>query len=434
MLAMGCTTVPKGVQTIPASADVTEQISSTEDQMQEARNSYVDVLSPRNFRRASYQLREAADARSDNASPEVILRHVAFARAWLAEARDRAQVSATVLPNVMRAREFAIKADAPENVHRQFADADYALMRLSKEIERGQIPHKVEKKGRELAADFRALEVKATTVRFLGEANSLLQRAMDEGAKSLAPRTLGLTRQKIQAAENEIAKDPRNVEPIKVLSSIAEREANHLLKITREAKNVTQLDPEAIVLRREFDLGQLAELRKVQAKESVIAKQLVETRDKMQSLQANLMFNEEMQNRIEELRSQFAPEEADILVKDHSVIVRLRALTFPSGSAQIRPDQYELMERVRAALRDANAKSVVVEGHTDALGNRKVNEELSQLRANAVTQFLSAGDELADVTIVAVGKGFDEPLTHNKSSSGRALNRRIDLIIGLAEE
>jgi outer membrane protein OmpA-like peptidoglycan-associated protein len=67
---------------------------------------------------------------------------------------------------------------------------------------------------------------------------------------------------------------------------------------------------------------------------------------------------------------------------------------------------------------------LVVEGHTDAVGNRDNNLALSQARANAVRDALIARG-LAAERIDAFGFGESRPIADNVSEAGRSKNRRI---------
>ncbi|MEJ2201986.1 MAG: OmpA family protein, partial [Desulfuromonadaceae bacterium] len=72
---------------------------------------------------------------------------------------------------------------------------------------------------------------------------------------------------------------------------------------------------------------------------------------------------------------------------------------------------------------------VVIEGHSDSTGREETNLDLSRRRAEAVRQYLVANRTLPADKLRAVGFGSARPLASNHTSEGRAINRRIDLII-----
>ncbi|PID61074.1 MAG: flagellar motor protein MotB [Gammaproteobacteria bacterium] len=79
-----------------------------------------------------------------------------------------------------------------------------------------------------------------------------------------------------------------------------------------------------------------------------------------------------------------------------------------------------LVEQLRG-FDEITAISVV--GHTDSRGAEAYNQALSERRANAVADYLSAA--LPDVEITASGAGESEPVSSNDTPEGRQLNRRV---------
>ena len=68
-----------------------------------------------------------------------------------------------------------------------------------------------------------------------------------------------------------------------------------------------------------------------------------------------------------------------------------------------------------------------VQGHTDNQGSDKINDPLSQQRAEAVVKALE-GLGCDGFNLRAVGKGSHEPVADNKTDEGRAKNRRVEFI------
>ena len=68
---------------------------------------------------------------------------------------------------------------------------------------------------------------------------------------------------------------------------------------------------------------------------------------------------------------------------------------------------------------------VVLEGHTDSVGNDAYNQKLSEKRANAVAKALKdLGVSASKIT--TVGYGETKPIADNKTKEGRAENRRVE--------
>jgi outer membrane protein OmpA-like peptidoglycan-associated protein len=88
-----------------------------------------------------------------------------------------------------------------------------------------------------------------------------------------------------------------------------------------------------------------------------------------------------------------------------------------------------LLSKVQSAIRTFGEPDVIIGGHTDSTGSENLNEHLSQQRADAVRQYFVANQTLPYENIIAVGYGSMRPLASNATQSGRAMNRRIDIII-----
>lgn len=83
-----------------------------------------------------------------------------------------------------------------------------------------------------------------------------------------------------------------------------------------------------------------------------------------------------------------------------------------------------------AAFLQANPDVVaIVEGHTDISGTAVYNQWLSERRANAVRNLLVEKYAVRDTQISAVGHGQSRPIADNTTAEGRALNRRVDLVL-----
>ena len=69
---------------------------------------------------------------------------------------------------------------------------------------------------------------------------------------------------------------------------------------------------------------------------------------------------------------------------------------------------------------------MTIEGHTDSVGADDFNLTLSQKRSDSVKQYL-IGKGILDTRLTAVGFGETKPVASNKTSLGKAKNRRVEL-------
>jgi OmpA-OmpF porin, OOP family len=103
-------------------------------------------------------------------------------------------------------------------------------------------------------------------------------------------------------------------------------------------------------------------------------------------------------------------------------------LHFESGSTGLTADGQRTMDSLLAVLKAYPPVQVVLEGHTDAAGDAAANRTLSQQRAEAVKQTLVSGGVAAE-RIKAEGYGQERPVADNNTESGRAKNRRLELVV-----
>ncbi len=103
-----------------------------------------------------------------------------------------------------------------------------------------------------------------------------------------------------------------------------------------------------------------------------------------------------------------------------------RDILFEFNSDRLRPTAAaKLQKLVDYLMRTPVYSMVTVEGHTDSIGKRSYNLELSQRRASRVRQALvSMGLESQKVR--AIGYGASRPIANNGNFQGRAMNRRVE--------
>jgi outer membrane protein OmpA-like peptidoglycan-associated protein len=96
----------------------------------------------------------------------------------------------------------------------------------------------------------------------------------------------------------------------------------------------------------------------------------------------------------------------------------------------------EALDQLIAELPNAKHYIVTVEGGADSVGDKNYNYDLSERRAQAVIQYLASNGSIPARKIFLIGLGEDKPVAENKTSEGRAQNRRVDvrLMVNSLEE
>jgi OmpA-OmpF porin, OOP family len=105
------------------------------------------------------------------------------------------------------------------------------------------------------------------------------------------------------------------------------------------------------------------------------------------------------------------------------------SIEFETGSANIRPYSYKLLDEIFQSAVVAEGLKLGVYGHTDNNGSDAINVPLSEKRANAVkTYLLKKG--LKEVRVEAKGLGSSQPVADNNTEAGRSKNRRVEIVLG----
>ena len=129
----------------------------------------------------------------------------------------------------------------------------------------------------------------------------------------------------------------------------------------------------------------------------------------------------------EEARKRLA-KFADVKEDERGTIITLAGgIPFKTGKADLQPVAVDRLKIVAEALKGTQ-RTILVEGHTDSTGKPETNMKLSQARAETVRKYLVDGGVPAE-QIRAVGIGQERPIADNKTSAGRAKNRRVEVVL-----
>jgi outer membrane protein OmpA-like peptidoglycan-associated protein len=102
---------------------------------------------------------------------------------------------------------------------------------------------------------------------------------------------------------------------------------------------------------------------------------------------------------------------------------------FESGKSSLNAtESAAYLQRVASLINTKTDKPVVLEGHTDNVGNEALNQELSEARARSVREALIAQGVDAK-RLSTAGYSFNRPVASNANDEGRKLNRRVEVVI-----
>lgn len=292
-------------------------------------------------------------------------------------------------------------------------------------------------------------KVDVDSVGGLREANKLIELAEKDGAKKYAPTTLKEARASLDNAA-KITHDNPNGEEVQAATNDAYFAAERLVHVTRQSRKIADMKPELVVLNQETDLSNLRAALELEDQRNLAyedqlaniqsslnqtvqlgaqAKQLQGETSKNKKQLASLQQQKEYNDKFQEVRKNFSPEEAEVFREGDAVVVRLKQMEFPSGKAEIPTQNFAVLNKIQKTIGLFEEANVVVAGHTDSTGSVKKNKALSLSRAEAVKEYLVANEAVDAESVKAVGYGADKPLASNTTAEGRAENRRVDVII-----
>jgi outer membrane protein OmpA-like peptidoglycan-associated protein len=111
--------------------------------------------------------------------------------------------------------------------------------------------------------------------------------------------------------------------------------------------------------------------------------------------------------------------------------LRLRmenGIGFDTNSSQLTSSIYNTLNGVAKILVQYPDTSLVIDGHTDSVGNDSANQILSERRAESVRGYL-VGQGVAAGRAIARGNGERSPICSNDTAQGKSCNRRVEITI-----
>jgi outer membrane protein OmpA-like peptidoglycan-associated protein len=106
----------------------------------------------------------------------------------------------------------------------------------------------------------------------------------------------------------------------------------------------------------------------------------------------------------------------------------LSPMNFEFATTQLTPESLATVDEVAAILRAYPTATIRVESYTDSVGTAAVNLDLSRDRSETVKGLLG-GKGIAPTRVTTAGLGQEDPIASNQTESGRAQNRRTDIVV-----
>ena len=108
--------------------------------------------------------------------------------------------------------------------------------------------------------------------------------------------------------------------------------------------------------------------------------------------------------------------------------VRLYGINFDYDSDVIRVESKPTLDKIAAMLKSEQDMQLIIEGHTDSDGTTEHNQVLSQKRAESVKSYL-VNSGISSSRLFTEGYGESTPVAPNTTATGKAQNRRVELVV-----
>ncbi len=484
----GCAAPSIKVEPIEMTDNPSAKIFELEEALAAGRAEQVNVLSPTWYAKAESYLDKARYGLAHNDSVSDILKNVAYGHAVFQKAEEYGSRAHKSIPAAIKARNLAIEAGAAL-FPLDFQDLENRFISLTMDIENDH-PSRAERYEMKVAQDYADLELRAIKEKTLGEVRKLIAAAESNDADKIAPTMLAIAQKALNDADQFITEQRYEREKMQEQANQALFQAQRVGQIMALSRKLGTMSPEALALWSEARLHQITtqlgarDLRNESTDlqlESII-QSIISLQDDSSSLKAlrqqeseacarsteelhaaiaeqqqriaalegdskkvqrerelialkeketktHLEMERRFQQQFIEVQGMFAPEQAEVYKQADNLVIRLKTMQFPIGKDLILPENYPLLSQVRQAIRTFGNPAVVIEGHTDSTGSAAINELLSKKRAEAVRQYFLANGTLTADKVTAIGYGAERPLSPNDTPAGRAVNRRIDVVI-----
>ncbi len=481
-------TQPVKMEPVTEGASPAALVNTFKSDMGNARNNQLNVLVPDAFANAEKHLIIAEKGLERGGAIAEITENVTKGQSYLRTAQEKAPMAKQLLPDTIKARDMARAAGATK-FEEDYADLEKDFLDLTFAIETDDLNY-AQKNQANVTRGFRQLELRAIKEKTLGQVRELIRSAEKAGAKKIVSKTFARAENTLREADAFISEQRYQTDVISKKADDALFEAERLGQIMTLSEQMRSKDVEdnslyveglvekitqrlsATDLRNEpvdiqvdniigsivslqndrqfmvdktkslqVQLNEMTEKKQMEidsltrqvaslegkSKEEQAAKKRLE--DEKRAVESRLASERRFNQLYSEVQDYYSPEEADVYKQGYQLVIRLKSVKFPIGKAVIMPENYQLLSKVQKSIRTFGDPNVVIEGHTDSTGSAAVNEQLSQQRALAVMEYLLQNRTLAADKMMAIGYGPDKPLASNATAEGRAINRRIDVII-----
>ncbi len=447
--------------------------------IEQTRVSRAELLAPRSYARAMAAFKELEKDVIGKARADRLQKQQVEVQQAIATAQKLVEQSGKTLSTVIQAYDDAAKAAAPALTGEAWAKAEQRFKQAVAEVESNDLDD-ARGKGAEAEVLLREVELLAIKNSVLDVARKAIASAQAARVPEFAPRSFAVAQQQLGLAEQQLTSSRYELAEPKKLAAQATYEARHaqylaglieqaqskdgqkqqlaeqqLLAIEQpirqlvmemeipaifdqgysaaldEARNKIQQQQQALIAARQANRDREQDIADLKQEATQLKTRLGGESEERQTLLKRLSTQERLRENIGKVESMFTADEGRVYRQGNQIVMSLNAISFRSGKSTIEPASFPVLVKVNEAINLFAGSTLTVEGHTDSAGTDSANLLLSQDRADAVRQYLVSNLGVSAEKISSVGYGESKPVANNETETGRARNRRIDVVMDL---
>ncbi|PWJ42129.1 OmpA family protein [Sediminitomix flava] len=435
---------------------------------EQADNQDAEMLTPSSYEKGMEYLEKAQSDFEKGKSLEKIQKNIDKATGEFEYCVEHAPEARTMFNDALDARSAAVEAGSPDNQEEMWNDAEKRLNHAAEKLEKGK-ESKAASVSEEAKEQYQSTEMESIKTNVFGEAEEMIDEAEDNKVQKTAEKTLDGAETSLTKGVTVAEASRYNLTEAEMYAKEAEYKAKQSMAINKEVKELkkSKASKEDIILGHQSDIARIGSVVGIspafdegtangvdEVNSAVQALRdsmdmLMGTIDELQGnldeysseigsleeVRAMLAHEREVEAKFNEVFNMFNPDEVEVFRQQDKIILRMKSFAFPIGSAEIQQSNYATLRQVENAVRVFPTNEITVEGHTDSSGGEKANQKLSEERAEAVKNYMSANLPEYDADhIKAVGYGESKPIASNDTKEGAQMNRRIDVVIDVRRD
>ncbi len=259
---------------------------------------------------------------------------------------------------------------------------------------------------------------------------------LKDARKDLADFQTSLEVMKKKLAEAEAAKtvkakadaERKALEESKQKAAAMEAQKKKELEEAQKKKAELEALKEKEMAQAKLEAERLALLKQREAAEAKAREQqMAADKQKMEALQQKMAAME----REKAMRADAAKiPHAGVKSTDKEIVITVLAINVLTPKNEVSSAGKAVLDQVGAFLKKyASGKNVIVRGFTDSVGKAAANKALSEKRATEVKEYLVLNQNIPSADVTAEGLGPSDPVASNATEAGRALNRRVEIVV-----